>query len=402
MTYYQVLTPTVSVTAPATLVDSGSPLLVTVTVTGSGATPTGTVTLGGGGYSVTQGILANGVATFPIPANTLNSIPNSAKSDTLTADYLGDADYAQAVKTLMLTVTQSNFSLAATSPAAVAPGSPATSTVTVTSPSDYTGTVTFTSASCVLTGYPSGVTASTPGNPTCALTGSGVVTVQDGVASPTVTYTVSTTGTTTAQLSPSGNPALLARCRNSSGWFESAGGSALAALFLFLAPIGSRKGRKMLSAILLMAAITLAGVGCGGGGGSSTTTLPTPTVTVTPASSSVTVNSSLDVKVAVAGSSGTPTGGVDIAIPGYTTPQQTLSAGNASFTIPANKLNTPGSVTLTANYGGDTNFNPSTGTATITVNNVPTTPGTYTFTVMPTASPAITPAVSTTFTVTVS
>jgi hypothetical protein len=405
VTFFQVLTPSVAVTSAAMQVDSGSPVLVTVTVTGTGATPTGSVTLGGSGLTVTQQTLQNGVASFTIPANTLNSTPNFPTSDTLTADYLGDADYSQAVKTLTLTVTQSSFSLAATTPAAVAPGSPATSTVSVTSPSDYTGTVTFTSASCTLTGYPAGVTATTQGNPTCALTGNGVVTVTDGVPSGTVTYTVSTTGTTTAQLSSGGNPAFLAQRRNSSGWFETAGGSALAALFLFLAPVGSRKGRKMLGAILLMVAITFVGVGCGGGSSSTTTTtLPTPTVTVTPASSSISVNSPLNVTVSVAapaGSSGTPTGTVDIGGGGYSSSSQTLASGSTTFTIPKNSFTSIGSVTLTANYGGDTNFNPASGSAAITVNSVPTTPGTYTFTVTPAANPAITPAVSTTFTVTV-
>jgi hypothetical protein len=421
--FFQVLKPTVTVTTapPATqTIDSGSPVLVTVSVTGSGQTPTGTVTLSGGGYTTSTPVsLVNGVGQVNIPANTLSSNPNFPSSDTLTASYQGDSNYAQAQGTVTLTVTQSGFSLSATAPASVAPGSSTTTTVSVSSPTDYTGTVTFTSASCQLTGYPSGVTSSTPGLPGCALTGSGVVTVNNGSPSGTVMYTVSTTGATTAQSAPfllrpgayaqqSGNAPSLALAdhsarRNGSSWFETAGGATLAALFLFMVPVGSRKWRKMLSVLLIMAAVTFAGVGCGGGGGGGSTppTLATPTVTVTPSVSSLAVNSALSVTVAVTGSSGTPTGGVDISGGGYSSSQQTLSSGSATFAIPANSFTTIGTVTLTASYGGNTAYNPNTGTATITVNNVPTTAGTYTFTVTPTSSPSIPVEPSTTFEVVV-
>jgi hypothetical protein len=409
VTYFQVLTPTVKVTTTSSTVDSGSPVTVTVTVTGTGTTaPTGQVTLSGGGYtSSTSAMLAlvSGIptATFTVPANTLNSAPNFPTSDMLTADYLGDANYNQAVGTLTLTVTQSGFLLSATTPAPVAPGSSATSTVSVTSPTDYTGTVTFP-ATCTLTGYPTGVTSSTPGLPVCSLTGNGTVTVTGGAPSGTVTYTVSTSGTTAAQAVPADSAEPLVAHRGSSGWFKTAGGAALAALFLFLTPFGSRsrKWRRMLSALLLLAAVAFAGVGCGGGGGSSTPpVLATPTVTVTPTPTSIAVNQPLSVAVAVSGSAGTPTGGVSLTGGGYSSGSQTLSSGSTTFSIPANKFTTIGSVTLTAEYGGDTNYNPGSGAATITVSNVPTPAGTYTFTVTGTGNPAVTPAPSTTFAVTV-
>ncbi|MGD0859527.1 MAG: Ig-like domain repeat protein [Terracidiphilus sp.] len=432
VTYVAVLNPTVTVTPASTTVDSGSPLIVTVTVAGPPATPpnptpTGTVSLTGSGYALTTQTLANGVATFNIPANTLASSPTTTVSDTLTANFQGDPAYAQAVGSTTLTVTQSGFSLSATTPAAVAPGSTTTSTVSVTSPTDYTGTVTFTSASCKLTSSPSGA-ISLPG---CSLTGNGVVTVTDGSVSGTVTYTVSTTGTTTPlaelQLPKVGGdirqagsgPALAlasrsadthAAGRNGSGWFETAGGTALAALFLFLIPGGSRKWRKMLSVLLLMAAVTFAGVGCGGGGGGGGgggSTQATPTVTVTPSLTSVAVNSPLSITVSVTGSSGTPTGEVSLSGGGVNLPQEALSGGSASFTVPGtsgtnNSFTTIGSVTLLASYSGDTNYYSGSGTSAITVNNVPTTAGNYTFTVTPTSNPSFTTAApSTTFTVTV-
>ena len=414
VTYVPVMTPTIIVTtAPLATqtVDSGTPVLVTVTVSGPVATPpnptpTGSVTLAGGGYTLTLQTLQSGIAQFNIPANMLKSSPNSPTSDTLTADYLGDPNYAQVVKPVTLTVVQSTFSLAASTPTSVSPGAQTTSTITVSSPSDYTGTVTFTSANCVLTGFPAGVTASTPGNPTCALTGSGTVTFTNGspAGAGTVSYTVSTSGSSaTASLTgPEAAPALR---NNGSGWFASAGGSALAALFLFLVPAGSRRWRKSLGLLMLVAAFAFAAIGCGGGGGggNTVTTLPTPTVTLTPSASSVVINQPLSVKVTVSGSAGTPTGGVSLSGGGDNSiPSQTLSSGSATFNItgisPNAFINT-GSVTLTANYQGDSNYNPASGSSSVTVTPIPTTVGAYTFTVTPTGSPAVTPAPSISFTV---
>jgi hypothetical protein len=430
VTFFQVLTPTMTVTPASTTVDSGSPLLVTVSMsctvppnascTGA-ATPTGTVTLTGSGYALTSVTLTNGVAQFNIPANTLTFNPNFPSSDTLTADYEGDADYAQVAGTTTLTVTQSGYSLSATAITNLTPGATTgnTSTVTVNSPSDYTGTVTFTSAECVLTGYPTGVTASTPSNPTCALSGSGTVTMAPGSDIGTVTYAVSTSSATTASVidmpslgrstrdsqlakapSTSNRPAARSDCL---GWFGAAGGSALAALFLFLVPGGSRKWRKMFSAFLLIASIAFTTVGCGGGGSSTPPTLATPTVTVTATPSSVTLGSSstVSIQVTVSGSDGTPTGSVSFSGGGYSSASEALTSGTYTFSVPASSFTTVGSDPLTASYSGDTNYNSGSGTGSITVNNVPTTAGTYTFTVTPTSTPSFAAQPSTAFTVTV-
>jgi hypothetical protein len=187
--------------------------------------------------------------------------------------------------------------------------------------------------------------------------------------------------------------------------FGAAGGAALAALFLFLVPGGARKWSKMLGAVLLIVALTFAIEGCGGGGGGGNQTpptLPTPTVMVTPASSTIQFNNSLNVTVAVTGTAGTATGGVTLSGGALAGQNATLTNGSATFTIPANTFtgaNGGNSVMLTASYQGNTAYNPSSGTATITVDYVPTTAGTYTFTVTPTSNPSI--AASTTFTVAV-
>jgi len=105
----------------------------------------------------------------------------------------------------------------------------------------------------------------------------------------------------------------------------------------------------------------------GGSGGKLT-----PTVTVKPASNSITTAQSLSVTVTVAGGAGnpTPTGTVTLSSGTYTSSATTLSAGSASITIPAGALSA-GSDTLTATYGGDTNYVTNTGTAPVTVAGVP-------------------------------
>jgi hypothetical protein len=85
------LTPTVSVTPPATNVSYTSPSnTITISVTGSGVTPTGTVTLSSGSYTSAATPLTAGSATITIPANTFTS----AGAITLNASYSGDTVYS--------------------------------------------------------------------------------------------------------------------------------------------------------------------------------------------------------------------------------------------------------------------------------------------------------------------
>jgi len=428
--FFQVLTPTMTVTPAKSPVNSGSSLLVTVSLTcpstnpscTGAAVPTGTVTLYGSGYdtaaSPATATLTNGTARFTIPANVLNTNPNPAHpvNNPITATYQGDSNYAPVTQTTTLVVYESVFSLAGTGLSSVTPGTAASATVAVSSASNYTGTVTFTTASCALTGYPTGVTSSTPGNPTCTLSGSGTVTLANGVptGSP-VTFAIHTDSATNvselrrpvignsapamqlAKLSTPANPhAPLSRGTHSSDnmLFGGAGGAALAALFLIIIPGGARKWRQMLSVLLLIAAVAIAG--CGSRGNTPTT----PTVTVTPASSTVAFNTALNVTVAVSGTAGPATGGVTLSGGALAGLNGTLSGGSYLFTIPANTFTGGSSVTLTSRYQGSSAYNSSSGQTTITVNYVPTTAGSYTFTVTPASNPSI--ATTTTFTVPVS
>jgi subtilase family serine protease len=95
------LIPTVTVTAAPTALTTTGSTQVTVKVTGSGATPSGTVTLSSGGYSSGPQALASGSVTITVQGSNL-----AAGSDTLTANYSGDAMYLAATGSTTVTVTQ--------------------------------------------------------------------------------------------------------------------------------------------------------------------------------------------------------------------------------------------------------------------------------------------------------
>lgn len=110
-------TATVTVTPGATSITANQSLSVTVTVSGSAVAPSGTVTLSSGTYASTATSLATGSATIVIPANSL-----AAGTDTLTATYSGDITYATAKGTVQVAV--------AAAPTATITITPASSIVT--------------------------------------------------------------------------------------------------------------------------------------------------------------------------------------------------------------------------------------------------------------------------------
>jgi hypothetical protein len=251
-----ILWPTVTVTPAANSVESGSSLTVTGMVSGTGPTPTGTVQLTGGSYLSAAVTLSSGSYSVTIPANSL-----SAGSDTLTVFYSGDINYATGTGTANVMVTQSIYALAATTPAAIAPGGTATSTVTVSSSTGYSGTVTL---SCALTTSPSGATD-------LPTTCSGVNTTQS-VGGTGATFTVYTTAASSELVWP--------KLGNGKGWAGAGGGAVLAFLVFLGIPARRRSWRSMLGVLVVMAALgSLAG--CGGGGGNSGTTAGSYIFTVT-------------------------------------------------------------------------------------------------------------------------
>ncbi|MGO9231783.1 MAG: protease pro-enzyme activation domain-containing protein [Bryobacteraceae bacterium] len=252
-----ILWPTVTVTPAANSVESGSSLTVTGTVSGTGPTPTGTVQLTGGSYLSAAVTLSSGSYSVTIPANSL-----SAGSDTLTVYYSGDINYATGTGTASVTVTQSIYALAATTPAAIAPGGTATSTVTVSSSTGYSGTVTL---SCALTTYPSGATD-------LPITCSGVNTTQS-VGGTGATFTVYTTAASSELVWP--------KLGNGKGWAGAGGGAVLAFLMFLGIPARRRSWRSMLGMMALVAVLGSMAACGGGGGGNSGTTAGSYTFTVT-------------------------------------------------------------------------------------------------------------------------
>ncbi len=91
----------------------------------------------------------------------------------------------------------------------------------------------------------------------------------------------------------------------------------------------------------------------------------TMTVTLSP-TGTISYSTALTVSVTVTGSDGTPTGSVVVAGGGYNASQTLDSSGKASITIPAGSLS-PGSVTLTVTYGGDTTYASTNQTETVNV-----------------------------------
>lgn len=109
--------PKVTVTPNPTSINSTNSLSVTVTVAGAAGAPqdpngttivpTGTVTLtaSGSSYTATEPLNSSGSYVFTIPANSLPGVPAPGQSDTLTASYAGDVNYAANNGTGNVTVT---------------------------------------------------------------------------------------------------------------------------------------------------------------------------------------------------------------------------------------------------------------------------------------------------------
>ncbi len=245
------LTPTISVTPTPSSIDTGQTLTVTASVTGAGPTPTGTIYVKSGSYTSstetigTSPCTSNANCGFTVPVNSLG-----AGTDTLTAYYSGDTNYASGTGTGNVTVTQSAYALTGSTPTAVAPGSSTTSTITgQASTTNYSGTVTLNT--CSLTSSPSGAVSL----PSCTV--SGTVTYSSGTASGSGTATVFTTAASTAMIQPN----------SGKGWLGTGSGAVLALLIFLGVPARRKSWRAMLGALAVLA--VLCGMSACGGGGSS-------------------------------------------------------------------------------------------------------------------------------------
>ncbi len=366
----------VTVTSASTSIPSTASLVVTGTVSGGGTgKPTGTVTLTSGGYTSAAATLSSGNYSITIPANSL-----ALGTDTLTANYSGDAIYNTSNNTAPVNVP--GFTLSATPLSFTAGASTGNaSTVTVTPAGGYTGTITL---SAVVTAAPAGAVSA----PT--FTGSTVA----------ITNGSPQTGTITIATTPI--PSYVRASGSGIAWFKAAGGTTILGLLFFFLPLGTRRGRKILSLIALVFAVGFTIAGCGGGGSSSGGGggKTTPSVTVSPAKGVIATTDTLSVAVSVSGGTSAATGTVTLSSGTYKSSATTLASGAATIVVPAGKL-AIGTQTLSSSYSGDSNFNSATGTGTVKVGAPATTAGTYTVTVTATGNDAAATTVPTTFTMTV-
>jgi trimeric autotransporter adhesin len=175
------------------------------------------------------------------------------------------------------------YTVSASTPAAINPGSNATSTITVTGSGGYTGSVTL---SCSLTGGPP--TSSSSVAPTCSITSGSPVNLTGGTPTGQAIATVTTTAAVADLVRPNFGPGRGSSLPNSR--FAAGGGAALAVLiFFFGIPARRRSWRNLLGIVIAMAVIGVlsscgggsSGGGGGGGGGNPGTTAGSYTFTVT-------------------------------------------------------------------------------------------------------------------------
>jgi hypothetical protein len=200
------LTASVTAIPSATSINSNQTVTVTGTVSGTGGTPTGTVTLTGGGYTSPATALSGGSYSITIPYNSL-----SAGSDLLTVTYSGNSTYDAgetgttsvtvtyvAVLTPTVTVTPASSTLDSSQSLSVTvavTGSGVTPTGTVTlvsgsynSGAQALGTGSCTAASCIITIPTNSLNA---GADTLTATYSGDANYASGTGTASVTVTAS-------------------------------------------------------------------------------------------------------------------------------------------------------------------------------------------------------------------
>ena len=236
------------------MITNEQPVNVAVSVAGGSGqpAPAGTVTLADGSYSV-QKPLSSGSATFTIQAGAL-----IAGSNTLMANYSGDATYSAASGATTITVAA--VVIAASNPAPVTPGSAASATVTLSAGSSYSGTMNLNlCAHCFSRGAQS--------LPACSLKPTSVTISGGGNASTSLTVNTTAASSSSALIPP-----------GRQDWMTWSGGGILTVALLFGVP--SWRRRRPSSWFFCLDSSSPGSFGCGGGGGSSSNPPPgTPATT---------------------------------------------------------------------------------------------------------------------------
>jgi hypothetical protein len=381
---------TVTVTPTQTSITVAQSLSVSVNVTAASGTPTGTVTLTAPGYSGATQTLSTGPYTFTIPAYTL-----SGGTDTLTATYSGDANFAEASASTTVTVTKLTPTSITVTPSATSIAAnvalTVTGTVTGTGPTP-TGTVTLTGG-----GYTSTAASLSSGGYSIAIPASSL-----SVGSDTLTVTYSGDGNYLAGTPGTATVTVTAAAASASYALSATMPTAVSPGTSASSTVTVTGSNGYAGTVQITCALTSSPTGasdlptCAPASGSSSVTLSSTTTTAT---ATVTVTTT----AAITGA---------LVRPDFRRNGMTLaSLGVAAFAllallgIPARRRNWRamlGVLALLAALGslsacsGGSSSSGSGGTS-----NPGTTAGTYTFTVTGTGSPAVTPAPTITFTVTV-
>ncbi len=290
-------TTTTVVLNPATTVAVGSSLAITATVTANPATGTlpGTVNFFAGTnttplnatpVAVTPTTPGTGTASYTVSA-VQTSLGFVVGTSTITAHYTGNSSYAASSGTAAITVTNPGLTVAVgnitiSSPN---PGSSGMSTITVTSTGGYSGTVNLAATSTTLDAQGT----ITPAQLAIASGASGTATITITTVSANVTK------------GPIGN---LKKSQTSDHRVILGAAAAFGAIFLLAIPGFRRRRWPVLTALLLLGALS-AGMGCGGsgnGGGSNMPASPAGTYNVTltatdSASSAITASTNFTVVI---------------------------------------------------------------------------------------------------------
>jgi len=360
---------TTVLSAPATAV-YGTAVTLSATVTGTGGTPTGAVTFYDGSASLGSGALTSGSASV--------SVTLSGGAHSLTAVYGGDATFLTSTSAAanFTVTTAASTTVVAANPTTVAANATTVLTATISgvsgSPSP-TGTVTFLDGTKTLgsasVSTTTGVatftaTMSTAGARTVTANygGDGNYAVSSGNTSVTVTA-VSTTVLTAPSTAVYGAPVSI------SATVSSTGGSPTGSVTFY-------DGSTSLSTKTLASGTASASVSLTGGSHALTAVYSGDTIFVTSTSAvspltittatSVTAVTANPTTVSVNGTStltATVTGVSGMAVPtgtvSFTDGATALGSGtlNGSGVVTATAtLAAPGARTITASYGGDTNY----------------------------------------------
>ena len=240
----------------------------------------------------TAGTPTGATAGLGCPSSGAAQIGYSAKAGYDLASGLGSLDVNNLAHAWTgFTATPPFKVSAATNPIVVSAGANGSSVVTVSSTTGFTGNVTL---ACSFVG---GQAASN--GLSCSFAPSSSVPLSGSATSGTATLNVGTTAAGHAIANPS------ARGGSTNSWFAASGAAFLACICVVGIPGRKRRGAAMF--VLLIGAVTFAGIGCGGGssssgGGGGTTTTPTAATPVfTPASGDYTGNVTVSVSDSTSG-----------------------------------------------------------------------------------------------------